>query len=349
MSQFTPLTIKEIIKETPSSVSLVFDIPAEKKEKFRFIAGQFLTLKAIVNGKEIRRAYSISSQPSAPYLQVSVKKISEGQFSNYANNSLKVGDVIDVMIPEGKFQLKPNKENKKNYLAFAAGSGITPIMSMIKTVLTEEVSSKFVLVYGNKSIQETMFFQELLTLQTQNPERLFLDFIYSRENINDASFGRIEKSTVNHILNEKFNDIDFNAYFLCGPEEMTTTVSDALKENGVSEENINYELFTSSSATENKETQTGSAKIKVTVDDEEFSITAKKQLSLLDAVLEEDIDAPYSCKGGVCCSCICRVTEGKAEMPVNNLLTDAEIAEGLVLACQAYAKSDTLSIDFDDA
>lgn len=349
MSQFTPLTIKEIIRETPSSVSLVFDIPSEKKEDFRFIAGQFLTLKATVNGEEIRRAYSISSAPNASHLQVSVKKIADGKFSTYVNDSLNAGDVIDVMIPEGKFKLEPSKEKTKNYLAFAAGSGITPIMSMIKTVLKEEASSKFVLVYGNKNTEEAMFIKELLNLQTQNPERLFLEFVYSRENIEGAAFGRIEKSTVNLILNEKFKTTDFNEYYLCGPEEMITTVSNTLKESGISQENINYELFTSATATTTNENSTGSATVKVTVDDEEFTITTKKQLSLLDAVLKEDIDAPYSCKGGVCCSCICRVTEGEVDMPVNNLLTDAEIAEGLVLACQAYAKSDDLAIDFDDA
>lgn len=349
MSQFTPLIIKEIVKETPSSVSLVFDIPTEKKEDFRFIAGQFLTLKATVNGKEIRRAYSISSEPNAPHIQVSVKRIANGEFSTYANDSLKVGNVIDVMIPEGKFQLKPSKEKRKNYLAFAAGSGITPIMSMIKTVLNEESSSKFVLVYGNKNAEEAMFQEELRALENQNPERLFLEFVYSRENIEGAAFGRIEKETVNLILNEKFKNTDFNEYYLCGPEEMITTVSNTLKESGISEDNINYELFTTATATTTNENSTGSATVKVTVDDEEFTITTKKQLSLLDAVLKEDIDAPYSCKGGVCCSCICRVTEGEVDMPVNNLLTDAELAEGLVLACQAYAKSDTLAIDFDDA
>lgn len=349
MSQFTPLIIKEIVKETPSSVSLVFDIPTEKKEDFRFIAGQFLTLKATVNGKEIRRAYSISSEPNAPHIQVSVKRIANGEFSTYANDSLKVGNVIDVMIPEGKFQLKPSKEKRKNYLAFAAGSGITPIMSMIKTVLNVESSSKFVLVYGNKNAEEAMFQEELRALENQNPERLFLEFVYSRENIEGAAFGRIEKETVNLILNEKFKNTDFNEYYLCGPEEMITTVSNTLKESGISEDNINYELFTTATATTTNENSTGSATVKVTVDDEEFTITTKKQLSLLDAVLKEDIDAPYSCKGGVCCSCICRVTEGEVDMPVNNLLTDAELAEGLVLACQAYAKSDTLAIDFDDA
>ena len=352
MSQFTPLTIKDIIQETPSSVSLVFDIPANKKNDFSFVAGQFLTLKAVINNKEVRRAYSISSHPSAPQIQISVKKIAGGQFSTFANESLKAGDTIDVMIPEGKFQLHPNGEKQKNYLAFAAGSGITPIMSMIKTVLSEEPNSKFVLVYGNKNTEETMFFKELSSLQTQNPERLFLEFVNSRENTEGSTFGRIEKSTVNFILKNKFSHINFEAYYLCGPEGMIETVSTVLSENGASKDSINYELFSSAStasSSPSENTATGSSTITITVDDEEFNIVADKQKTLLDAVLEQDIDAPYSCKGGVCCSCICRVTEGEVDMPVNNLLTDSEVAEGLVLACQAYAKSDALAIDFDDA
>jgi len=348
MSQFTSLTIKDIIQETPSAVSLVFEIPVEKQNDFNFVAGQFLTLKAIINGEEVRRAYSISSQPNEPHIQISVKKIAEGQFSTYANESLKVGDVIEVMIPEGKFQLHPNVKGDENYMAFAAGSGITPIMSMIKTVLTEEENSKFVLIYGNKNSQETMFFKELLTLQSQHPDRLFIEFIYSRESAEGAIFGRIEKSTVNFALKNKFKDYSFNNFYLCGPEGMIETVTEVLSDNNVPKESIHFELFTSNTKTVEGNSE-GNATVQVIVDDEEFTIETDKKITLLDAVLKNDIDAPYSCKGGVCCSCICRVTEGEADMPVNNLLTDSEVAEGLILACQSYAKSDVVKIDFDDA
>jgi len=233
-------------------------------------------------------------------------------------------------------------------MAFAAGSGITPIMSMIKTVLFEEENSKFILVYGNKNSEETMFFKELLTLQTQNPNRLFIEFIYSRENTEGATFGRIEKNTVNFALKNKFKDFSFNDFYLCGPEGMIETVTDVLNENGISKEAIHYELFTSNTSTIEGSTE-GMATIEITADDEQFTIQTDKKITLLDAAINNDIDAPYSCKGGVCCSCICRVTEGEADMPVNNLLTDSEVAEGLILACQSYAKSDVLKIDFDDA
>ncbi|WP_010181771.1 ferredoxin--NADP reductase [Aquimarina agarilytica] len=347
MSQFVTLTIKKVIQETPSAVSLVFEVPAKIRSDFHFIPGQFITLKAKVNGQEVRRAYSLSSSPNDPDIKVSVKKIADGTFSIYANENLKAGDQLEVMVPEGKFKLQPQPNKNLNYMAFAAGSGITPIMSMIKTVLTEERNSKFVLIYGNKSSTETMFFKELLQLQSIYPNRLFLEFIYSRENTDGARFGRIDKSTVNFAVKNKFKDISFNDFYLCGPEAMITTVKEVLAENNVSNEAIHFELFTATETA--KATNSGETIIHVVLDDEQAQIKADKSITLLDNVLKADMDAPYSCKGGVCCSCICRVVEGEANMPVNNLLTDAEVAEGLVLACQAYAISDSVKIDFDDA
>ncbi len=348
MSQFTSLTIKNIIKETPSAVSLVFEIPEDKQNDFSFVAGQFLTLKTTIDGEEVRRAYSISSHPNEKTIQISVKKIADGKFSTYANEKLKTGDRIDVMVPEGKFKLHPKADGKQNYIAFAAGSGITPIMSMIKTVLTEEKESTFVLVYGNKNSSEAMFINELNQLQQKNPSRLFVELIYSQENTASSTFGRIERSTVNYVLKNKFKNTEFNDYYLCGPEGMIETVQKVLLENGATKEAIHFELFTSSNNTPTT-TLEGNATVFITVDDEEFKIETDKKVNLLDAALSQDIDAPYSCKGGVCCSCICRVTEGEVDMPVNNLLTDSEVAEGLVLACQAYAKSGMVKIDFDDA
>ncbi|WP_010521328.1 ferredoxin--NADP reductase [Aquimarina agarivorans] len=348
MPQFVSLTIKEVIQETPSAVSLVFKIPDELKSDFHFVPGQFITLKATINGEDVRRAYSLSSSPYDNDIKVSVKKIADGTFSIYANENLKTGDVLQVMMPEGKFKLNPQPAKNLNYMAFAAGSGITPIMSMIKTVLNEEKDSKFVLIYGNKSSVETMFFKELLQLQSQYPNRLFLEFIYSRENAEEALFGRIDKSTVNFALKNKFKDISFNDFFLCGPEAMINTVKEVLSENEIPDEAIHFELFTTSTDTE-KPSNTGKATIAVIVDDEETTVEADKSKTILDSVLNADLDVPYSCKGGVCCSCICRVVEGDANMPVNNLLTDDEVKEGLVLACQAYAVSDSLKIDFDDA
>ncbi len=349
MSSYSTLRIKKIIQETPNAVSLVFEIPEELKNDFTFIPGQFLGLKTQINGEEVRRAYSISSSPQDKDIQISVKKIADGTFSVFANEKLTVGDSLEAMIPDGKFQLKPNNSSTKNYMAFAAGSGITPIMSMIKTVLSTEKQSKFVLIYGNKSSNETMFFKELLELQTNYPERLYIDFIYSQENTEGAQFGRIDKNIVDSVLKNKFDNIDFNDYYLCGPEAMINSVKEVLSENGVKTSNIHFELFTSSTEISNDKDTDGLSKVEVIVDDESIVIESDKKATLLDNILKADIDAPYSCKGGVCASCICRVVEGEVNMPVNNLLTDDEIEEGLVLSCQAYAVSNEIKIDFDDA
>ncbi|MFD2563592.1 2Fe-2S iron-sulfur cluster-binding protein [Aquimarina rubra] len=349
MSDFHTLTIKNITRETSKAVSIEFDIPSELKKEYAFTAGQYITIKAEVDGKEIRRAYSICSSLGSGSLRVAVKEVEGGTFSAIANNKLKVGDTLDVHTPEGNFLLKSNPNATNTYAAFAAGSGITPVMSMIKTVLEEEPNSNFVLVYGNQTPTETIFFKELLELQAQHPERLFIEFFYSRSQEDGARFGRIEKSTINYITKNKFKDTTFEAFYLCGPEEMINTVTDVLIENGISKEKVHFELFTSSTeATEIDADLEGKTTVSILVDDEEFSFVMDQKKTILVAALEEDIDAPYSCQGGVCSSCICKITEGSAVMEKNSILTDGELAEGLVLACQAHPTSSTIKVDFDD-
>jgi len=349
MPDFHKLTIKNINRETPKSVSIEFEIPSGFENTYTFIPGQYITIKTEVEGKEIRRAYSICSSPKSNTLKVAVKEVENGTFSVKANTTLSNGEVLEVHPPEGNFILEPSANANNTYAAFAAGSGITPIMSMIKTVLEEEPNSRFVLVYGNKAPEETIFRAELLKLQSNYPDRLFIEFVYSRSKEDNAHFGRIEKPTVNYVLKNKFKDTDFTNFYLCGPEEMINTVTEILLENGITKNNIHFELFTSS--TEEGEIDAnleGKTEITVLVDDEEFSFTMDQKKTILDAAINEDIDAPYSCQGGVCSSCICKVTEGTAVMEKNSILTDSEIAEGLVLACQAHPTSAKIKIDFDD-
>ncbi|RZS99265.1 ferredoxin--NADP reductase [Aquimarina brevivitae] len=349
MADFHNLTIHEITRQTPSAVTISFAIPAELKEKFTFTPGQYITLQPKVNGEAIRRAYSICSTPTEDLLTVAVKEVKDGTFSVIANNTLKAGDVLEVHPPEGTFLLPTNPSSTKTYCAFAAGSGITPIMSMIKTTMEQEKHSRFVLVYGNQSLSETIFAKELLSLQAQYPDRLFTEFFYSRSREEGARFGRIEKSTVNYIVKNKFKEEQFENFYLCGPEEMINTVKETLLENGISNDNIHFELFTSSTeTTEMDASLEGKTEITVIVDDEEYSFVMDQKKTILDASLDKDIDAPYSCQGGICSSCICRVTEGTAVMEKNSILTDGEIAEGLTLACQAHPTSATIKIDFDD-
>ena len=347
MSDFHPLKIASVDILTPNAVALTFDIPENLQKNFAFKAGQYITMKHTVNGQELRRAYSISSPPSSGKLTVGIKKMPNGTFSVYANEKLKAGDVLEVMHPEGRFVF--DASGPKNIAAFAAGSGITPIMSIAQTVLESNPNSSFVLVFGNQSPEETMYFKEIQTLKEKYSERFFVQYVYSRSHEDDALFGRIEKSTVNFVLKNKFKETSFDGFYLCGPEEMIHMVSDTLKDNGIAEDKIHFELFTTSETEDTlAEDLEGKTQVEVTVDDETFSFVMDRKQLVLDATLKEKIDAPYSCQGGVCSSCIARITEGKAEMVKNQILTDGEIAEGLILTCQAHPLTPTLKVDYDD-
>lgn len=348
MSHFHPLTVKHIKKLTPTSVAVTFAIPKDLAQTFAFMAGQYITIKKEIKGKELRRAYSISSSPEKDGITIGIKKVDNGGFSNYANNKLQVGDVLEVMEPEGRFVYKPSKE-VQNIAAFVAGSGITPIMSIVKSVLDSNSKNKFVLVYGNKSYEETMFYTDLVKLELEYANRFFVYFTNSQTREDKALFGRIDTSTVNYALKNKHTAVDFDAYYLCGPEAMINTVRDTLLDNGVDKDKILFELFTPTEIKEELPIQAeGSTAITVVLDDEEFQFTMDKKTLVLDAVLKENIDAPYSCQGGVCSSCIAKVTEGKAEMVMNQILTDKEIADGFILTCQAHPTTPTLKIDYDD-
>jgi ring-1,2-phenylacetyl-CoA epoxidase subunit PaaE len=349
MSNFYKLYIKDVKRETPHAVSVAFTIPAELQSAYQYIAGQYITLKLTLDGKEIRRAYSLCSSPNSGELRIAIKSVQDGSFSNFANNNLKVGDIIEVSQPEGKFTFEPNAERQKNYAAFTAGSGITPVMSILKSVLESEPNSSFVLVYGNKSSEETIFYQELHDLQQKYVGRLFVHYVFSQANNGDL-FGRIDKAAVNFVLNNKHKEKEFDKFYLCGPEEMILLVSDVLKEHNIAEKDIKFELFSTSSSKENKAVgnETGHTKITIMVDDEETTFEMSQKQTVLEAALKQGIDAPYSCQGGICSSCIARITNGTAEMKKNSILTDGEVAEGLVLTCQAHPTSSELYIDFDD-
>ncbi|MFE3868359.1 2Fe-2S iron-sulfur cluster-binding protein [Flavobacterium sp. LS2P90] len=349
MSSFLKLTIKEVKRETATAVSILFNVPAELKPNYAFIAGQYVNLRLTLDGKEIRRAYSICSSPESGELRIAVKAVKNGAFSQFANTKLKAGDVLEVGKPEGKFTFDPQADRQKNYVAFAAGSGITPVMSILKSVLKNEPKSSFVLVYGNKSPEETIFYQELHDLQSQYVGRFFVHYVFSQAKAENALFGRIEKSAVNFVLNNKHKELEFDKFYLCGPEEMINLVSDVLKEKNVKESAIKFELFTTSSH-ENviKENLEGHSKITVMVDDEETTFEMSQKQTILEAALKQGLDAPYSCQGGICSSCLARVTSGTAEMTKNSILTDKEIADGLILTCQAHPTSATVYVDYDD-
>lgn len=347
MPSFKKLTIKEVKRETTTAVSVVFNVPEEFKPNYAFVAGQYLTVKLSLDGKEIRRAYSICSSPESGELRIAVKAVSQGVFSSFANTQLKADDILEVGEPEGKFTFKADSHNQKNYAAFVAGSGITPVLSIIKSMLKTEPNSTFVLVYGNKTPEETIFHQELHDLQSHYTGRLFVHYVYSQAK--SELSGRIDKSTVNFVLNTKHASLEFKTFYLCGPEEMITMVSKVLKEHNIADSAIKFELFSTSSV-ENLEASIheGHTKITILVDDEETTFEMSQKQTLLEAALKHGVDAPYSCQGGICSSCLARVTKGSAEMKKNSILSDDEIAEGLVLTCQAHPTSTEIFINYDD-
>ncbi|MFD1616199.1 2Fe-2S iron-sulfur cluster-binding protein [Gelatiniphilus marinus] len=351
MSHFHSLQIKELKRETNKAVTIGFDVPELLKDNFVFKAGQYITLKTTLNGNEVRRDYSLCVAPKSGELKVAVKEVEDGTFSAYANKILKVGDTLEVGTPTGRFIFEPNDKKTKNIALFAAGSGITPILSIIKCALEEEIHSKVILVYGNKSTQETMFLKELLDLQHVYKDRFSIQFLFSQADEPDAMFGRIEKSTVNFVMKNKYKHIDVDAYYLCGPEAMIHTVKDVLTEHETPKDRIHFELFKAAKPAEvfnDNAVPDGKTHITVIVDDEETTFEMSQKQTVLEAALDEDLDAPYSCQGGICSSCIARITEGEATMRQNNILTESEVAEGLILTCQAQPTSPTLTVDYDD-
>jgi len=348
MAHFYPLTVQRIKQLTPNAVTITFAIPKELIQTFAFTAGQYVTIKKEIKGKELRRAYSISSSPKSDSITIGVKKVDKGGFSDFAHTKLKEGDVLEVMPPEGRFVFKPS-DNNKNIAAFAAGSGITPIMSIARTVLECNPKNTFVLIYGNKSYEETMFYTDLVKLQLEYSNRFFIYFLLSQTQEDESIFGRIDTSTVNYVLKNKHKNIVFDDYYLCGPEAMIHLVKENLKDNDIPEDCVHFELFTETEIKDElPERPEGMSQLTVILDDEEFTLSMDRSNVVLDAVLKENIDAPYSCQGGVCSSCIARIKEGKAEMVKNQILTDSEIAEGLILTCQAHPITPTLTVDYDD-
>ena len=355
MSQFYKLKVAEIRRETEDSVSVAFKIDNDISSAFNYQPGQYLTLKFLINGVEERRSYSLCSSPfENELLRVAVKKVYNGKVSTYINDQLNEGDEVEVMTPQGNFKLDVSDDNEKLYVAFAAGSGITPIMSMINSVLKNETKSRFVLFYGNRSADLTIFKSQLDEL---SGEKFQVDYIFSREGgSDDLHTGRIDKEKANLLLRENIDLLRAEGFYLCGPEEMILNVTKCLDEFDVNKDKIFYELFTTpvlfaeekANGKEDDNNFTGQAKIKVICDDEEveFELGANDEV-ILEAAIEHDLDLPFSCKGGVCCTCKAKVVKGKITMDANYALSDAEVEEGYVLTCQAHPASSNVVIDYD--
>lgn len=343
MSGLHPLQIKEVQRLTDDAVVISFSVPKEITPSFSFTAGQYLTLSHTIKGGKIKRSYSICSAPHEEILRIGIKAIPNGLFSNYANTQIKAGDTLEVGAPEGRFIYEPNGNN--NLLLLAAGSGITPILSIAKTAL-KKTDGKVVLVYGNRSEDDSMFTDEIQTLQTAYDQRFEVVHIYSRKKAANALFGRIDMSHINYVRNTLFSQLNFDDFYICGPAGMIEASVQALSDSGVNDQNIHVEHFTG--GVEIDRSVEGLVEYEVVLDDETHSFSTDASKTLLEAAIDAGVDPPYSCQGGVCGSCIGRVKEGEVSMVSNQILSDSEVAEGLVLTCQASCTSERVIVDFDD-
>ena len=347
---FHSLAIKNIQKETTEAVSIEFEVPSSLKEDFQFLSGQFLTLKTEIGGNEVRRSYSICSSPKSGILKVVVKQVENGVFSTYANSALKNNDTIDVGVPAGGFVVNTEADNNKNYTLIAAGSGITPVISIAKTILEDEPNSSVNLFYGNKTASQTIFKTELEELSKEYNNRLNFHLLFSAEK-GDSRFhsGRIEGRKIKKIFKEFAPISNTNEVFICGPQEMTEAIRDFLiKKHKYPVNQIHFELFTTTlkKAKSNSKSNKSSL-VTATIDGETFEFTVKPGETILDAGTKNGVDIPFSCQGGVCGACKCIKGEGELTMDNNIVLSDDEVASGQYLACQSKVKSESVKISFD--
>jgi ring-1,2-phenylacetyl-CoA epoxidase subunit PaaE len=365
-THFRTLQVEDIRRETDDCVSVSFAIPPGLREEFRFRQGQNITIKTCIGGEEIRRSYSICSSPLENELRIAIKKVPGGVFSSYANDTLRRGDSLEVMAPTGKFYTELNPLNSKRYLAFAAGSGITPVLSLLKTILATEPGSHFTLIYGNRHRPSIIFREQLEALKNRYMRRLSIHHILSREKMDTLlNQGRIDAAKCEALSARLIDLSQTDEIFVCGPGEMIFTVKSWLEQKEVEEKKIHFELF---HTPEEKTAHSGGVKerrkekdwepgpflsgkvSRVTVKSDgisyDFSLPFEGE-AILDAALQQGADLPFACKGGVCCTCRARLLEGKVEMEVNYALEAEELAAGFILTCQSHPRSERVIVDFD--
>ena len=355
MSKFYPLTVSKVKHETRDAIAVTFDVPPELKDTFAYRQGQYLTLRTTIDGEDVRRSYSICSAVQDAQLRVAIKRCSGGLFSGWANEHLQPGITLDVMPPSGNFNVPLDATSSRHYLAFAAGSGITPILSIVKTTLQAEPDSRFTIVYGNRASSSVIFRDELTDLKDQYMGRLRLVYVMSREQQDIELFnGRITEEKCGQFLRHWIDIKDIDIAFICGPEDMMHGVSRSLQQAGLAKENIRIELFAASAPTRERKPRAVASEarnlteVTVIMDGNAASFTMDKDKeSLLDAGLRAGLDMRYSCKGGVCSTCRCKVLDGEVEMDVNYALEDYEVARGFVLSCQSFPVTDKVVVDFD--
>ena len=350
--RFHHLAVRELRRETPGAVSLTFNVPPALAAAYAFEPGQYLTLRATINGEDLRRAYSICAGPGEA-LRVAVKQVDDGAFSTWVNATLKPGDEIEVMTPTGRFGLNGDFADGRVHVGFAAGSGITPLLSILRGVLTREPTSRFFLFYGSRSVEEILFRGELEELKDRYLGRLSLFHVLSRERQDvEVLNGRLDADKARLLLRTIIPAALIDHAFICGPEGMIGDLESALADLGVNPETIHVERFVSAHGGRPKPAPpradtSGVRQLSILVDGARRDIPAAEGEAILDAALRAGLDLPFSCKGGMCCTCRAKIVEGAATMDVNYSLEPWEVAAGFVLTCQARPTTERVVVDFD--
>ncbi len=353
-THFEKVSVKEVRRETDDCVSVLLDVPENLKEKFAYLPGQHITLRTTINSEDVRRSYSLCSSPLHKEWRIAVKKVDGGVFSQFANHTLKAGDIIELMPPMGHFVLSQTNA-PKHYVCFAAGSGITPVLSIIKTGLINQPQSQFTLIYGNRTRQSIIFKEEIEALKNRFMNRFQLVHILSREHTEaPLNEGRIDIEKCEQIF-KSVASLNADEFFICGPKAMIFSIKDWLQSKGVDGKKIHFELFNTTVSDEIKK-QARKAEVShetlshvtVQLDGRTFSFDLPfNSSSILDAALQQGADLPYACKGGVCTTCKAKLLKGNVEMDVNYGLEPEEVAEGYVLTCQSHPRSEKIVVDFD--
>ena len=355
MAKFQELVVKDVRQETSDTVSVCFEIPENLKQTYQFVPGQYLTLRKMFGDNDVRRSYSICTSPSEKDMRVAIKQVYNGLFSSFANKELQVGDRLEVMPPMGKFCPTLDPKNQNNYLLVAAGSGITPVLSIAKTALETESESTVTLIYGNKGFASIIFREEIEGLKNTYMSRFRLIHVLSRENLGlDLFKGRIDGPKCAALGKSMIDYKAVDEVFICGPEEMINAVAAQLEEEGIAKSSIHFELFTSplgklqANETQPVTEDDKDVEVQLTLDgdDHVFKMSSEKE-NILDAAMKAGADVPFACKGGVCCTCRAKLLEGEVHMNVNYGLEKDEIENNFILTCQAYPKTKKLVVNFD--
>lgn len=363
--RFHDLTVAEIRRETPEAVSVLFDIPGSLAEDYDFDAGQYLTLRRTIGGQDVRRSYSICSAPGEAGLRVGVKKVEGGIFSTFVNDGLRIGDSLQVMTPEGRFVLPAasrevsdktgGKTGGKTYVAIAAGSGITPILSLAKSILSGDESAEFILIYGSKTSKDILFKSEFEDLKDIYLGRLSVFHLLSRESHDIPLLsGRIDANKIKSVIGPFVRVGDVNTAFLCGPGDMIERAGAALEALGLAKERIKTEMFLPVGETRRPERHKtdagpgeGEGTVDVIVDGSRSTIAIRADETIIDAATRSGMDLPFSCKGGMCCTCRAKVVQGSVDMAINYSLETWELEAGFVLTCQSRPTAPGTVVDYD--